>query len=82
MTKTYFIHNPVNGSLTGDFESFWILKEKCLIHADMSIGIIAFILSMDCAHSISKSLIFPGVVFLSKIFVKTLAADTEHSAIE
>lgn len=52
------------------------------MHADTSICIIAFILSMNCPHSINKSLIFPWAVLISKIFLKTLAADTEHSAIE
>lgn len=46
------------------------------------IGIIAFILSMDHSHGISKILIFPRAIFNSKIFVETLAADAKHPAIE
>ena len=59
-----------------------ILKEQCLVHANTSIGIIAFILSMDHSHGISKILIFPRAIFNSKIFVETLAADAKHPAIE
>ena len=40
------------------------------------------ILSIDCSYSISEILIFPGPVFMSKIFVEPLAADTKHPAIE
>ena len=46
------------------------------------VGIIAFILRINRSHSISEILIFPGTIFNSKIFVKTLAADTEHPAVE
>ena len=36
---------------------------------------LAFILRINRSHSISEILIFPGTIFNSKIFVKTLAAD-------
>ena len=45
-------------------------------------GELAFILSMDHSHGISKILIFPRAIFNSKIFVETLAADAKHPAIE
>jgi hypothetical protein len=82
MTKANFIHDPVDGSLTRNLESFRFLKEKCLIHANTPIGIITFILCIDCSHSISEILIFPGAIFMSKIFVEPLAANAKHPAIE
>ena len=82
-----FTADEINRKWCTDFTylflaTFRFLKEKCLIHADTSIGIIAFILRIDCSHSISEILIFPGSIFMSKIFVEPLAANAKHPAIE
>ena len=57
--------NVLNNTSSDDLE--------CLIHADSSVGIVAFILCMDLHHGIGKFLIFPGVVQSDQIYLRATA---------
>ena len=82
MAEAYLIHDPVNGSFTGENYAFRLLQEQVLVHTYSSISIIAFILIMDVHHSICKCLIFPWTVLFFEIIMNPLATNVEHFAVE
>ena len=82
MAQTHPVHNPVYGPLTGNTDSLWLFQQQCLIHTAPSISIVTFILADDFFHSIRQLLISPWTVFVHKIFIEALSADTKHPAIK
>ena len=74
------MHEPKKAKIKGS--NIYTVQRGPKIASAKINDIIAFILSMDHSHGISKILIFPRAIFNSKIFVETLAADAKHPAIE
>lgn len=82
MPETDLIHDPVHSTLTGDMDSLWLLQQQCLIHPDVSINIVTFILADDFSHGICQILILPWTVSVRKIFIEALSANTKNTAIK
>src|SRR5699024_9535105 len=82
MTQTDLIHNPVYSPLTWDMDSLRLFQQQCLIHPDPSVSIVTFVLVDDFFHGIRQVLVLPRTVFIRKIFIETLPADTKHPAIK